>query len=93
MSFFDDQYEAWEENDCIGSPTDYDEPYSILAVKADRESQREHKMYGTSRTQYLKKRNKAFKKEFSMSRSQFARMNGNGELRRWNGKYNESLKN
>ena len=37
MSYFDDQYEAWELNDCEGSPEDYDSDdiATILAAEAE----------------------------------------------------------
>lgn len=42
MSWFDDQMEAWEENNCKGDPTDYeaDEVAILLMRKAERENMR-----------------------------------------------------
>ncbi len=45
MSYFDDQYEAWMENDCKGDPTEYegDEVAQLLVEKElrRRESEKE----------------------------------------------------
>jgi len=45
MSYFDDQEEAWFENDCKGDPTDYegDEVAILLMRKAERENEEREK--------------------------------------------------
>ena len=39
MSYFDDQWEAWMENDCQGMPEDYegDQVADLLIQKAERQ--------------------------------------------------------
>lgn len=74
MSYFDDQYEAWEELGCPGDPTDIDSE-DMLDAHFSRESreilERNARHGFPSITKYKKAKIQAFKNVYGMTKTQW----------------------